>query len=134
MGSLHHTERRGGKAAETRKPDPSPGKPRQSVRPFAGSIRRPAYDPPTLRGVVALRAPPRAGLLAFALALSSALARRPPPSASRSRPPTDFFFGFSAASSSAAVSAFGSNSLPSSSTWATSAASPRRRPTRSSRV
>jgi hypothetical protein len=49
------------------------------------------------------------------------------------RPPTVFFFGFSAALSRSAA-AFGLNSLPTSSTWARSALSPRRYPSRSSRV
>jgi len=54
--------------------------------------------------------------------------------AARSLPPTPFVFGFASVVPAAAAWDFGSNSLPTSSTCATSALSPLRYPIRSSRV
>src|SRR3954452_8089109 len=106
------------------------------------------YDPPAFRGArvcdalpfVAARPPPLGPLASrFGLALFSAVASSSPSSAgcaflprsrsaaARKRPLTPCGFAFAAASVFSA-SAFGLNSLPTSSIWATSALSPRRYP------
>src|SRR5258707_2386909 len=93
--------------------------------------------PPALRGVVARRAVPFAGLVAFFPPPPSLSSFLPPPrsrsAAARRRPPTPLAFGLASSVAAPSALAFGSYSLPTSSTCATSALSPRRNPIRSRR-
>src|SRR5439155_26160596 len=88
--------------------------------------------PPAFLGVVVLRLTPFDGFdAAFFPPSSSSFLPRMRSAAARSRPPTPLAFGFSPLFASPSALARGLNSLPRSSTCATSALSPRRKPRRS---
>src|SRR5215471_15115676 len=108
-----------------------------ALRSLRAQRPRTDYEPPAFLGVVDLRATPFDGFDAF-LPVSAVSSFFPPPrrrsAAALSRPPTPFGFGASAFFASASAAARGLNSLPINSIWATSAASPLRKPRRNSLV